>query len=91
MGAQTARDLAEMSTDNIEQAIQWHLMHNHFPPVPASMVEPCIQAIDAINEFDYKRLIALPDGVGYKGLTVAPANAIAEAHHLDPWLMPESE
>ena len=91
MGSQTARDLAELDSVTMEQAIQWHLVHNHFPPVPAYMVDTCIEAIDAINEFNGTKLIALPEGVGYKGLTVAPAHAIAEAHHLDPWLINEGE
>lgn len=70
----------------LEQHLSYHLTSNHFPPVPTSMVQPCIEAIDAVNEGDYGRLISLPDGVGYKGLTVAPASAIVEQHHLDAFL-----
>lgn len=70
----------------LEQQIAFQLTSNHFPPVPLSMVEPCIQAITAVNDEESGKLISLPDGVGYKGLTVAPAWAIVEAHHLDAWI-----
>jgi hypothetical protein len=89
MGSMQATEMAELMP--MKDAIRWHLRSNHFPPVPATMVEPCIQAIDAINKLDYDRLIALPDGVGYKGLTVAPAYAIAKSHHLEPWIDEQEE
>jgi hypothetical protein len=86
MGALQAREMAEMSADNLEGAIEWHLRSNHFPPVPSSMVQPCIEAIDAYWEDDLDKLISLPEGVGYRGLTVAPARAIIINHHLEAWL-----
>jgi hypothetical protein len=85
MGLQNTLGIIESGIP-LEQQLSYHLTSNHFPPVPTSMVQPCIEAIDAINEGDYGRLISLPDGVGYKGLTVAPASAIAEQHHLDAFL-----
>jgi hypothetical protein len=54
------------------------------------MVQPCIDAIDAYYEESYDRLIVMPEGVLYKGLGFAPANAIIEAHHLEAWL-PETD
>lgn len=85
MGHITARGIAETEM-SLEQQLAWHLQSNHFPPVPTSMVEACVKAIDAMNEGDYTKMIGLPEGVGYKGLTAAPASAIAEAHHLDVWI-----
>jgi len=90
MGHVAAMGIAETEMP-LESQIEWHLRSNHFPPVPSSMVTPCIEAIDAINEGNYEKLISLPEGVGYRGLTVAPANAIAEAHHLDAWIQDEEE
>jgi hypothetical protein len=55
------------------------------------MVPVCIAALDAANEEDWDRMISLPDGVGYKGLTAAPAHAIVEQHHLDPWLSQDDD
>ncbi len=88
MGYNTALDLAE--SFDLDQAILIHLQNNHYPPVPASMVEPCIDAIDAYYEGDYDKLIKLPEGVSWKGQTSSPASAIIEAHHLQAWL-PETD
>ena len=85
MGNMQAREMAELGADNIEQALAWHLQSNHFPPIPTTMVKPCLAAIDAYWEDDLDKLIPLPEGVGYRGLTVAPARAIIINHHLDAW------
>jgi hypothetical protein len=90
MGYTTALDLSENLDITLEQAIGYHLQGNHYPPVPLSMVQPCIDAIDAIHAGEYDTPIALPEGVKYKDRTTAPAWAIAEQHHLDAWLT-ESE
>ena len=85
MGYTTAVDL---STElDLEMAISIHLQSNHYPPVPLSMVQPCIDAIDAYWNQDYNLMIELPPGVTYRGgATSAPAYAIIENHHLDPWV-----
>ena len=85
MGNLQAREMAELGADNIEQALAWHLQSNHFPPIPTTMVKPCLAAIDAYWEDDLDKLIPLPEGVGYRGLTVAPARDIIIQHHLDAW------
>jgi hypothetical protein len=88
MGYTTAVSLSEEL--DLEVALGYHLQGNHYPPVPLSMVEPCIEAIDAYWEEDFDRAIEMPKGVSYKGQTHAPAWAIVEQHHLDAWL-PESD
>jgi hypothetical protein len=80
------RELAEMGSITLEQAITWHLRSNHFPPIPTSMVPVCIEAIEYANAGDWDKLVSLPEGVGYKGLTSAPVHAIVEQHHLDAWI-----
>lgn len=80
------RELAEIGSVTLEQAIEWHLVSNHFPPIPKSMVPVCIEAIQWANEGNFDKLVALPEGVGYKGLTVAPVHAIIDQHHLDNWV-----
>ena len=89
MGSTLANDLATMPELDLESAIGYHLQGNHYPPVPLSMVQPCIDAIDAIWEDEMERLIEMPEGVLYKGSDHAPAWAIAEQHHLDAWLPQE--
>jgi hypothetical protein len=90
MGRLTAMEIAETEL-TLEDQITWHLKSNHFPPIPKSMVKPCIEAIDAANEGDWEKLISLPEGTGYRGLTVAPVHAIVEAHHLETWITDEGE
>ena len=71
---------------DLETQLAYHLQGNHYPPVPLSMVEPCIEAIDAYYDEDYRREIALPEGVLWRGQVTAPADAIIEQHHLQFWL-----
>ena len=91
MGHNTALDLAENIDITLEQAIGYHLQGNHYPPVPLSMVQPCIDAIDAYHDFEPMRYIEMPEGVFYKGMSHAPAWAIIEQHHLDAWLPQDDE
>ena len=87
MGYNTATDLAE--SFDLDQAILIHLRSNHYPPVPSSMVAPCIDAIDAYYDEDYNRLIKLPEGVFWRGQDSCPASAIVDGHHLHAWLPQE--
>ena len=94
MGALQATEMAEMLDSRT--AMAWHLQSNHYPPVPSSMIDPCLEAIDAGLDEDWDRLIQLPfDGVDrngepfqitWRGQDKAPAWAIIEGHHLEPWL-----
>jgi hypothetical protein len=89
MGSVTALGIQDSVLD-LETQIAYHLQGNHYPPVPLSMVQPCIDAIDAYYDEDYDRFIAMPEGVFYKGMSHAPASAVIEQHHLSFWL-PENE
>jgi hypothetical protein len=84
MGRIQAEEMAEMLDS--KSAMAWHLQYNHYPPIPATMIEPCFEAIQAGMEEDWQKEIDMPDGVTYKGLTTAPAWAIIEQHHLDAWI-----
>jgi hypothetical protein len=89
MGALQATDLAD--NFSLEDGIKIHLTSNHYPAVPIEMVPTCIEAIDAVNsQSDWDKLITLPHGISWKGLTQAPASAIIEQHHLEFWII-ESE
>ena len=89
MGSITALGIQDSVLD-LETQLAYHLQGNHYPPVPLSMVQPCIEAIDAIHAGDGNTLIEMPEGVFYKGMHTAPAWAIAEQHHLESWL-PQDE
>ena len=87
MGRSMAEELAsgEWGLD-YRSAIALHLTSNHYPAVPVSMVEPCIEAIEACNADNHDAEIELPEGVLWRGQATAPAWAIVEGHHLDAWL-----
>jgi hypothetical protein len=94
MGSITAIGLADTTLD-LETQLLYHLKGNHYPPVPAEMVKPCIEAIDAFYDEDYQRMIEMPM-VGdfqilYRGMTHAPASAIVEQHHLQWFIDPVDE
>jgi len=90
MGSVTALGIQDSVLD-LETQLAYHLQGNHYPPVPLSMVQPCIDAIDAYYDEDYDRFIAMPEGVFYKGMSHAPAYAIIEQHHLNAWLPQDDE
>ena len=89
MGRLQAEAMAEASIP-FDTQIEWHLRANHYPPVSNTMVPVCIEAIDYANEGEWDKELSLPEGVGYRGLTVAPVWAIVEQHHLETWII-ESE
>jgi hypothetical protein len=52
MGSVTALGIKDEVLD-LETQLLYHLKGNHYPPVPAEMVKPCIEAIDAYYDEDY--------------------------------------
>lgn len=94
MGRMNALGMAEQVSEgniSLDGAIEYHLTANHYPPVPRSMVQPCLDAIAAFEEEEYDREITLPEGVSYRDSKTAPASAIVEQHHLDSFLTQEEE
>jgi len=94
MGSVTAIGLADTTLD-LETQLLYHLKGNHYPPVPAEMVKPCIEAIDAFYDEDFNREINMPKvgdfQITYKGSITAPARAIVEQHHLEWFIDPVDE
>jgi len=66
-----------------EQALQWHLQYNHYPPVSLTFLPAAVAAIDKVNAGDYNSIIVMPNG---KSLTAAE---IVEGLHLDVFLNEE--
>jgi len=74
MGSNFANDLVTLGdlgvALDIESQIGIHLRSNHYPPVPLSMVQPCIEAIDAVNDAGLWNLeIPLPEGIATYNLS----------------------
>lgn len=92
MGINFANEMADGTLENLgislslEDQITIQLRSNHYPPVPHSMVQPCIEAIIACNEDESNRQIELPEGVLWRNQNTAPAYAIVEGHHLEAWV-----
>jgi hypothetical protein len=90
MGLMNTLGLIESGID-METAIAMHLRGNHYPPVPLSMVEPCLDAINAYWMDELDKQIELPEGISWRGNNSAPAYAIIESHHLEPWCEEQEE
>jgi len=85
MGSLNAAAMAEAVGEGevaLRPALVWHLQCNHYPPLPMSMVAPCIQAIEAAVDDDWDRAIELPEGITYRGHQAAPASEIIDQHNL---------
>lgn len=79
-----------------ERAIEIHLRSNHYPPVPSSMVGPCLEAIEIVQRSQWgdavpNQPVTLPDGVTWQYSNCAPASAIVEGFHLDQFIDWEGE
>lgn len=89
------RMYAEGITDtdlSLEQQLEWHLRGNHYPPVPVTMVPVCRDVVKHLNDGgDVNQHFVLPTPSTWRGKNSAPAWAIAEGHHLDPWLIDGEE
>ena len=68
-----------------EQALQWHLQYNHYPPVSLVFVPVAEIAIDKANAEEWEEIIKMPNG---KELTVAE---IVEGLHLESFLEQDEE
>ena len=98
MGRNMATEMADGTLEDLgifldmETQIGIHLSSNHYPPIPKSMIKPCIEAIDAVNDLGlWNAPIQLPEGITWRDLPEAPASAIIEAHHLDAWIIEREE
>jgi len=85
MGKKVATELAT-SQISLREQLAIHLTANHYPPIPKTMVEPCVQAIELARLGYWDTPIDLPDGVLYKQGKTAPVSVIIEHHHLNEWL-----
>lgn len=89
MGSNFARDLSEsvaMNQLRLRNALIYHLRGNHYPPVPLSMVDPCIRAIKYAKKGLWNKHVRLPKDVSFRGKRTAPVGDVIEAHHLEFFL-----
>lgn len=66
--------------------IAYHLQNNHYPAVPLSMVDVCIEAIEKAELGEWDSAITLPEGTQYKGENFTTVEIIVESHHLQDFI-----
>lgn len=70
----------------LEQALAWHLTHNHYPPVPVVMIPVAERAVRAARRGQYTLRLKLPAGVSWRGEKTVPVSAVVESFHLDAFI-----
>lgn len=85
MGSTYAMGLADAVIEgvtDVRQVLAIHLQNNHYPPVPLSMIEPCIEAIEAYEDGEGEARIQLPEGIKYGGENWVPSRVLVNSLHL---------
>jgi hypothetical protein len=75
---------------SLEEQIGLHFVANCYPKVPAYMVAPAIEALDAYNSGERFKQIKLPEGVYFKNFDSCSAYEMIDGHRLWAWVV-ESE
>ncbi len=68
------------------QALRWHLTHNHYPQVPLTMFNVCVEAITAVSLGNNDELISMPKGVKFRGSDTGKACQLVDSLHLDGFI-----
>ena len=84
MGRTQAQGIASSDLD-LGVKLEWHLRHNHYPPVHLSFIPVAKEAIEHANDEDWDHTIDMPNG-----LTRTVAHII-EGLHLGDFLEREEE
>ena len=86
MGHSSAVDMVTIAGPG-DQALRWHLFHNHYPPLPSGAPEVAVEALRAIAEGEPERTVDVSEiGEHRRFGTEVPAFVIAEDWHLDPFI-----
>ncbi len=84
MGRHSLEGMLEVA--DMDTALRWHLASNHYPPIPAVMVEPCKVAIANAQQADWDVEIDLPEGILWRGQATCPTHALVEGLHLSQFI-----
>ena len=92
MGSNFASDLASGEfVQSLDQQISIHFQSNCYPPIPQVMLPVAIEAIQAVNDEDYDREIALPEGVQFRNASTVKACEAVDALYLNAWVFVTEE
>jgi len=75
----------------LDKRITWHLLGNHYPPLPIDLREPCLQAIELANFGYWDSEIELPKGITFGGSKILSVSKMVELCHLETFINPETE
>lgn len=76
---------------DLDKRITWHLLGNHYPPLPIDLREPCLQAIELANLDYWDSEIVLPNGITHNNQKVLSVATIVELCHLETFINTETE
>lgn len=76
-------DMLARKEISLYRGVVYQLRYNHFPPIPFSMVEPCIRAIKKARKGEWDKRVRLPEGILFqRKWKTAPVYNVIESHHL---------
>ena len=95
MGSMTAlgyKDMVDEGQMSLENALAIHLRSNHYPPIPTSMIRPCMRAIKKANRGEWDKRVRLPKGISHKIYgSFVPVHEVIREVHLETFLDLEEE
>ena len=89
MGSLSLTDMLEHGSK--DQALQWHLSSNHYPPLPAGVFALAKRAIRLANRGKWESKINLGNVGTFRGSRYAPVRECIRAWHLDQFLDSEED
>ena len=85
MGRMSLQGMLELN--GTDTTLRWHLMYNHYPPLPVQAIEIAKQAIYKADNGEWNAEISLEDaGISWRGKNSVPVSACIEAWHLEDFL-----
>jgi hypothetical protein len=92
MGSLHATELASGEFAlTLNDQIAIHFQANCYPPVPLVMIPIALEAIQAVNDEDFDRVIDLPEGVNFRNATTIKACQAVDALYLNAWVFVTTE
>lgn len=95
MGSGIASQLAEdvrLKSIRLDIALSYHLLNNHYPPLPRALIPVCKAVIKrANNGNNLNSEVKLPKGITYKGRKSAPLYECIKEWHLDCFINDDQE
>jgi hypothetical protein len=89
MGSLQAQEMRELVDEN--QALAWHLRHNHYPSIPTIMIPACKRALANARKGDYDKRVRLPKDVKHREHgSLVPTQVVMDYAHLWDFLEGES-